>query len=119
MTAWTRRNIIVTAANAPLARALSAQIAGASGDGMFSAGLAATVAGPATHFISSGLIWPEYAVLMTDADAMFAACQQAGAAVTLAQCQALVTQSDVSDAEAEDPFSAMARLGLVMVQEAM
>jgi hypothetical protein len=43
---------------------------------------------------------------------MFAACQQAGADVTLAQCQALVTESDVSDAEAEGPFAAMSRLGL-------
>lgn len=116
---WVRRNIIVTAANAPLARALSAQVAGPSGAGMFLTGLAPTAAGPATHFISTGLIWPEYAALMTDADAMFAACQQAEAAVTLEQCQALVNDSDVSDAEVEDPFVAMRRLGLVMVQEAL
>lgn len=116
---WVRLNIIVTAANAPLARALSAQVAGPSGTGMFTTGLAPTVAGPATLFISTGWLWESYAALMTDADAMYAACQTAGAAVTLAQCQALVTESDVSDAELEDPFAAMERLGLVMVQEEM
>ena len=102
MNHWVRRNIIVTAGNAPLARALSAQVVGLSGTGMFTTGLAPTTAGPATHFVSSGWLWESYAALMTDADAMFAACQQAGAAVTLAQCQALVTESDVSDAEVED-----------------
>ena len=44
--------IIVTAANAPAAREAAAAIPG--GEGMLTAGLSATGAEPATHYIASG-----------------------------------------------------------------
>lgn len=119
MSVFVKKTVVVTAANAPLARALSEGIAGPSGSNMFQRGLSATGAPPATHYASSGWLWDTYVALMTDADAMFAAAQQAGSAVTLAECQALVNESDISDALVETPEAAFARLGLVMVQEAM
>lgn len=116
---WVNRTIIVAASDAPLARSLSAGIAGESGTGMFSRELAPTSAGPASHFISSGFVWPQYAALMQDANAMYAAAQSAGASVTLAQCQALVANSTVQDASLESPTATLARLGLTFVQKAL
>ena len=46
--------IIVTAANVAQARTIAAEIP--SGEGMFTAGLSATGAEPATHYISSGSV---------------------------------------------------------------
>lgn len=63
-----------------------------------------------THYISTGMIEDLFLSCVTDAGALYAACQAAGADVTQAQCDALVAQSDVSD---EPPLAAMARLGLV------
>ncbi len=82
---------------------------------MFATPLSPTGQLPATHFISSGWIGSQFAALLTDADAMYAAAQAAIVQVTLAQCQALIAESDVTDPETENPFAAMARLGLVMV----
>ena len=105
--------LIVPANLAPLARALAAGLS-PRGAGMFTTALSPTGQAPATHFISAGFIEPAIGALLNDADALYAACVEAGASVTLAQCQALVTQSDVSE---EEPFTAMARLGLALVQE--
>lgn len=113
MTTWIKRTVVVTAANAPLARSLAEGIAGVSGSGMFKTELAPTEAGPATHYVNSGHFWDSFAALMIDANAMF---QAAGGQVTLEQCQALVSQSDVSDVAVESPFAAFARLGLTMVR---
>lgn len=106
------RCMIVAAAFAPLARALSEGLAGDSGARMFITELAPTEAGPATHYISTGQIQEEFALMMADANLVFAACQEAGSPVTLAQVQAMLASSDVSE---DEPFSAMDRLGLVMV----
>jgi hypothetical protein len=113
---WVQRTMIVTAAQAPLARALTAGLAGASGTNMFATPLSATGALPATHYISTGLIQDSFAALLEDADAVYAAAQQAGAPVTLAQINALLTASDLSE---DEPFAAMARLGVKMIPEAL
>ena len=55
--------IIVTAAQAQAARDAAAQIPG--GDGMFTTGLSATGAEPATHYISSGWIPAEIVDALT------------------------------------------------------
>ncbi|MNL83798.1 hypothetical protein D3C87_2115480 [compost metagenome] len=52
--------------------------------------------------------------MLADPAVMVAACLKAGIVISLAACQALLSGSDVS---AEMPFSAMARLGLKLVQE--
>jgi hypothetical protein len=88
-------------------------IAGEAGSGMWTTGLSPTGAEPATHYVSTGMIEDTFAALLVDADAMYAAAQEAGAPVTLEQCQALIAGSDVTD---EPPFDAFARLGLKLVQ---
>lgn len=108
------RCLIVTASNAPLARALAEGLSPAGGRGMFTTPLSATGALPATHFISEGWIDEDIASLLTSGPALHAACVAAGASVTLAQCNALVSQSDVS---IEEPFEAINRLNLKLIVE--
>ena len=118
------RTMIVPAALAPLARALAAGLS-PGGVGMFVTELSPTGAKPATHYVSSGLINPAFGGVMQDAALLRAACVAKGANVTLAQCQALVSGSDVSgdvliDEDGreyvETPWDAFARLGVRLVQ---
>lgn len=110
---WVNRCMIVPASLQGLAQGLAYGLAGESGAAMWTTGLSPTGAAPATHYVSTGMIGTEFAGMLTDADALYAACEAAGASVTLEQCQALVTNSDVSE---EAPFDAFARLGLQLVQ---
>lgn len=80
---------------------------------MFEVGLSANAAEPASHYVSTGMIDDEIAALLKDAAALFAACNATGAPVTLSQCTALVSQSDVST---DPPFAAFDRLGLHLVR---
>lgn len=117
--------MIVTIAQAGVARAVAAALSPA-GAGMFISGLV-PASGPAdaepTHFISTGMIKSQFADLLDagDAAALYAAsvagAQAQGLPVTWTQgdCAALLAASDVST---EDPFIAMARLGLQLQQPA-
>jgi hypothetical protein len=99
---------------------------------MFVTGLSATGKAPATHYISSGPISTEMAALLpcktvtTDKDgktvvttapgmpdAVPALATKAGLSTTKTKITALYAAIDVSD---QEPFAAMARLGLQMVQ---
>jgi len=65
MATWTHRTIIVPAAFQQLAQALcEAAAEGAAGKGMFTTALSATGALPATHYISSGYIFDDFAALL-------------------------------------------------------
>ena len=65
MSTYTHRTIIVPAAFQQLAQALCAAAAeGDAGAGMFTTGLSATGALPATHYISSGYIFDDFAALL-------------------------------------------------------
>lgn len=126
------RTILIPASLTPLARALAAGLSSA-GAGMFTTALAA-ISAPTTptYYISSGLIDASFAGLLHDAGLLYAACQAAKppASVTLAQCQALVAQSVVSDGTTtvlidgvstvvnEGPHELIARLGLKINQAA-
>ena len=103
--------MIVPASLAPLARSLGAILSPAGG-GMFTTPLSPTGAEPATHYVSSGGIAPEFAAVIASGDALYAACDAASAGVTPEQCRALVDGADVSD---ELPFDAFARVGLCLV----
>jgi len=106
--------LIVTAANQALAQMLCETLGGASGAGMFTTGIAPGGVAPATHFISEGVIRAEMAALMKNPDALFAACQQAALPQTLADCEALLAASDVSQ---DTAFGAMARLNLQLITQ--
>lgn len=124
------RTIIVPKAKQALSQSLCAGLAGNAGAGMFVVGLSATGNAPATHFISSGLISDDMAYLLpctsvsTDEEPVVATdpghpelvpalAAKAGITTTKAQITALYSAIDVSD---QEPFAAMARLGLQIVR---
>jgi hypothetical protein len=113
MTDWTHRAMIVSAAIAPQARALAAQMP--SGAGMWTTPLSATGQAPATHYISAGLIGQEFAAMLESPQALVDGCAALGLPIDLAAATYLLSQADVST---EDGHTAMDRLGLQMVQEA-
>ena len=99
---------------------------------MFVVGLSASGNAPATHYISAGAISDEMAALLpcksitTDAqgnqqttttpgmpEAVPALAAKAGITATKTQINALYAAIDVSD---QEPFAAMERLGLKLVQ---
>lgn len=110
--AWDFVTMVVQAELAPLARALASGLTHA-GVGMFTTPLSPTGSEPATHYISSGAIEPQFTEAIATAEGLFAACQAVGAPVTLEQCRALVDGSDVS---MEPPFDVLDRMGLSIVQ---
>ncbi len=126
------RTLILPAAVAPLARQIAATLS-PGGIGMWTTGLSPTGAEPATHYISTGLIAPEFAHMAPEQvwtqgedgawtriststgspQAVTEACVAAGMEVTLAQVLAVFDAADVTE---QEPFTALGRLGLVMVQ---
>lgn len=107
----TFRTMIVPVEHVALARSLAEGLSKAGGANMWLTPLSSTGTAPATHFISTGYIKEEFAVLMTDAQLIHNACD---ASVPLVSIQAMLSASDISE---EEPFAAMTRLSLKMVQE--
>lgn len=125
------RTLIVPAANVDLARELAASF-GTGGSGMWTTPLSASGIGPATHYVSTGLIPEEFAYMMptqvwetdeqgqwvmTDSvpgnpQAVWDAASQAGVNCTVAQVQEVFDTADVTP---QEPFVAMGRLGLKII----
>ena len=104
---WVHRCLIVAASIVAQCRALAASLTPAAAD-MWTTALSPTGSAPATHYISTGLIDQVMADLLTSPAAL-----AAGTGCSLAEAQALISQADVSD---EEPFAALARLGLKLVE---
>ena len=135
MADWAFRTLITTAATTPLARDIAATLSPA-GANMWLTGLSATGNAPATHYVSTGLISPEFAALVPeqvweqdengdwaqtgstpgDPVACYQLCIAGGMTVTQAEVDAVYAAADVTE---QEPFVAFGRLGLVMVQEAL
>ena len=129
---WSFRTLIVTAADAPLARDIAVTLSPEGGKNMWLAAYSADGSEPATHYVSTGAISPEFAALMPDQTweldedgnwvmtantpgdpvALFNLCQQAGMTVTQAEIDAIYANSDVTE---QDPQVALGRLNLVPV----
>ena len=123
------RTIIVPASFQQLAQGLCAAAAeGDAGEGMFTTGLSPDGAGPATHYISSGSIATEFGDLLPlttfdedgapttrpgDVATVEAIADQAGITLPAGTIAALFNAIDVTE---QEPFTAMARLGLQIVQ---
>ena len=105
------RTLIVTADSAPLAREIAASF-GPGGEGMWVTPLSADGQDPASHYISSGYIPEQFASLLTDATAVYQAAVVQGVICTLAEVEAVLATSDISE---DEPFAAMARLGLMII----
>jgi len=128
------RTLILPADVTPLAQEIAATLS-PGGAGMWTTGLSATGEEPATHFISTGFIPPEFAHMVPeqfweqdetgawvqtgstpgDPVAVYEACTAAGMTVTLEEIEAVYAVADVTE---QEPFVAMGRMGLVLVQSA-
>ena len=138
MTSWIHRTIIVPAAFQQLAQGLCAAAAeGDAGAGMFTTGLSATGALPATHYISSGYIFDDFAALLPlttvaqtvneegeasttettrpgNVPVVEGLAAQAGITLPPGTIAALFDAIDVTEL---GPWGAVARLGLKLVQQ--
>jgi hypothetical protein len=131
---WAFRTLITTAATTLLARDIAATLSPTGGQNMWLTGLSATGNAPATHYVSTGLISPEFAMLVPeqmweqdvngdwvqtgsspgDPVMCYQMCIADGLTVTQAQVNAVYATADVTT---QEPFTAFARLGLQMVQK--
>lgn len=109
---WTHRCIIVNAQSADLARALCAQLAGASGRNMFADGLSDTGLAPATHYISTGMIDAQFAALLADPVLLAQTCLAAGITLPPTEIQALLDSAEITS---DNPAAAIARKGLQII----
>jgi hypothetical protein len=128
------RNLIIPADQAPLARLIAATLDPVNCQDMFTTGLSPTGDEPATHYISSGgisegfaalvpfTVWaqegdpPEWVEVSHDPGKpakTFELCIQAGLEVTLEAIKVMYASADVT---AENPWAAMARMGLQLVR---
>ena len=129
------RTMVVPVANAPLARQIAETVAPVAGLGMWQSMLSADGQEPATHYVSTGYIGPEWEVLMPlqtweeidgvwtqtdaqpgDAAQLFGVLQQLGSDITLAQIVDLFGAADVT---MQEPFTVFSRMGLQQVQVAL
>ena len=128
------RTMIVPSAHVALARQIAETVAPVAGLGMWQSMLSADGSEPATHYVSTGYIGPEWEILMPlqtweeidgvwtqtdaepgDAAQLFGVLQQLGSDITLAQIVDLYAAADVT---VQEPFTAFGRLGLQQVQVA-
>lgn len=127
--------LIIAAQDAPLAREIAAAF-GPGGIGMFTTPLSASGLDPASHYISSGYIPAEFVSLAPsttwaqdedgqwvavdsypgDAATVYAYASQAGIQCSLADVEGVFSRSDCS---AQEPFVAMGRMGLMIVNPPM
>ena len=128
------RTMIVPAAKQALAQQIATTVAPTAGQGMWTTPLSPDGQEPATHYVSTGYIAPEWDVLMpvqtweqvdgnwTETDAypgdavqLLAAIQAADpdTTITLPQLVGLFATADVTT---QDPWVAFQRLGLQIVQ---
>lgn len=132
------RTLIVPAADAPLARQIAVTLAPVGGSNMWIQGLSPTGEPPATHYVSTGPIGPDFAALVPctfwemdetgdwvqtgsepgNAGLVVYACAAAEPplALTEAEVQGIMDRSDISD---QEPFTAFSRMGLRLVNPEM
>lgn len=132
------RTMIVPASDAPLARQIAATLSPVGGGSMWLVGLSPSGEEPATHYVSTGLIGPEFAAIMPmqayalDDDGnwvqtesivgqpgyVIAGCAMATPPLVLteAEVQGLMDRADVTE---QEPFVAFGRMGLILISEEM
>lgn len=99
--------IVVTAANAPVAKLVSEA-------GMFTAALCKKGGGAVSHYCSTGYFAEGYVDALASAESLYAMAQESDAPVTMSQIEKLIDESDISD---ESPFSVFERLDLELYAE--
>lgn len=112
------KTLICPAALQPALQSLMVQLSGPAGADMFTTGLSASGTAPATHYVSSGAIGVEFELPLSSPEAMHQTCTASGAAVTLAQCEAIFAACEIVDTSTEDVHATLNRLGLKLVETA-
>jgi hypothetical protein len=105
------RTLIVPAELVESARAIADQF-GPSAQGMWITPLSPSGGLPATHYISAGKIDADFAWMLESPQNLIDGAYARGVTVSLSDAEALLTASDVST---EEPFVALARLGLQLI----
>lgn len=108
---WTQKTVIVSDAFVSLARALSEGLAGPAGAGMWTTGLNSEGSGVPTHWVSSGLMYSEFALMLQDPQLIFLACQ---GSVPFETIEAMLASSVISEG---DPHQIISEAGLKIIQE--
>lgn len=130
---WVDRTMFVTADCVEDARILASTLTGPAGTGMWERALSANGQLPATHYLSAGMIDEQFANLLPlttitetekygpvvttrlgNPEALAYLAAQAGLEVSAARVAEILESADVSE---QDPYAAMARLGVMFVQE--
>ncbi len=128
------RTLIVPAADAPLARQIALTLSPVGGSGMWLAGLSPSGQEPATHFVSTGLIGPDFAMLVPctfwavdeDGDWIVTGSEPGNASLVVLACAAVdpplqLTEAEVqgimdrADISEQEPFTAFSRMGLQLI----
>lgn len=128
------RTLIVPAADAPLARQIALTLSPVGGSGMWLAGLSPSGQEPATHFVSTGLIGPDFAALVPctfwatdeDGDWIVTGSEPGNASLVVLACAAVdpplqLTEAEVqgimdrADISEQEPFVAYSRMGLQLI----
>ena len=111
---WKHRTIIVPIDLAEPARAACMALTGSASEGLFTTPLYSTEETP-THAISSGYIAGEFADLLPcgdqpgNAEALLALLEDVEFPITIDELDGMLAMIDISE---EEPYAAMARLGL-------
>lgn len=133
---WDFRTLIVPQAHVALAQSIAVALSPTGGQNMWITPLSKTGSNPATHWVSTGYISPEFAALVpeqvwsqdkngvwtlvssTPGDPVlcYQMATQNGVVTTQAAVNALYAASDVTQ---QDPFVAEARLALKMIPAAL
>lgn len=119
------RAILITDAIRAEAKALVNSLSGRA-SGMWDAGVAAPGAPAPTHWISAGMVDPGLAAALVSPAALKAVCDYMGFDITLATCERLLANTQVSDGTFtdadgatydEDAHGFLARLGFQLFHE--
>ena len=127
------RTMIIPAAQQVLAQNIATSVKPVEGDGMWVTPLSAVASGVPSHYISTGFISPEWESLMPvqnwelqdgswvmtssspgDAATLHSILESVSAGISLAEVEEVFAAADVT---MQEPFTAMERMGLVMVTE--
>lgn len=111
---WAHKTIVVNDNVVQTARDMCEQLAGTGGAGMFATALSADGAEPASHWVSSGMILQDFAQMLENPAMVYAAAEQSGIELPAGSVEALLSQCDISDEQAE---TTLARMGLQYVAE--
>lgn len=112
---WIFRTIITPISLAEPARAACMALTGSASEGLFTTPLYPEGSNEATHAISSGYIAGEYADLLPCGDqpgnteALLAMLEGVEFPITIDELDGMLAMIDISE---EEPYAAMARLGL-------